>query len=120
MKNLKKTHPRFNVPNYGSKGMKHVKSRWRKARGVDSKKREKRKFAGAEPTIGYKNPDIVANTRNGKRNIIVHNVDELKRVLSMPDRDSYDVTIARSVGKKKRMGIISAAGSSTRIRNVRV
>ena len=120
MKNPKKMHPRFNVPNYGTKNRKHVKDRWRKPRGIDSKKREKRRFAGAEPTIGYKNPESIANTRNGKRNIVVHNVDELKRVLSMPDRDSYDVTIASSVGRKKRVSIISAAGNSIRIRNVRV
>lgn len=108
----KKSHPKFNVPNYGAKSRKRVLPRWRKQRGIDSKKRIKKAFMGAEPTIGYKTPDMLMGLRaSGKRLIVVHNVSELKSAANgMPEfADTFEVSIAGGVGKKKGASIIGAA-----------
>jgi ribosomal protein L32E len=63
----KKGHPTFNVPNFGSKSRSRVKARWRKQRGIDNKKREKMDFMGAEPTIGYRNPESLRGVRGAAR-----------------------------------------------------
>ncbi|MDE1811213.1 MAG: hypothetical protein KGH66_04175, partial [Candidatus Micrarchaeota archaeon] len=59
----KKPHPKFNVPNFGARSMSRVPERWRKQRGIDNKKRIKRNFMGAEPTIGYGNPKAIRGVR---------------------------------------------------------
>ncbi len=106
---LKKSHPKFNVPNFGSKKRKGVKERWRKQRGIDNKKREKLSFAGAEPTIGYRNPESIRGVRaNGKRAILVHNVDELKAAISEM-QGSFDITVAGAVSTRKRAQIVEVA-----------
>ncbi|MCL5092068.1 MAG: hypothetical protein M1364_00180 [Candidatus Marsarchaeota archaeon] len=106
----KKKHPTFNVPGYGIKKRKHVMDRWRKQRGIDNKKRIKKDFMGAEPTIGYKTPDPLIGIRaNGRRAILVRNQEDLKSALENPDINDFDVTIASAVGKKKRISIIELA-----------
>ncbi len=84
------------MPNFGAKSRKRVLARWRKQRGIDNKKRIKKDFMGAEPTIGYRNPESLRGVRvNGKRIMLVHNVEELKRAQRQAnDRSGYDVTIA--------------------------
>ena len=108
----KKSHPKFNVPNYGAKKRKKVKPRWRKQRGIDNKKRIKKAFMGAEPTIGYGNPENMRGVRrNGKRIVLVHSMSELKRVMENPDTASgFDVTIAHPVSKRVRAQMAKVAG----------
>ncbi len=78
----KKSKPTFSVPNAGFK--KRVKHRWRKPRGIDSKKRAKFAYAGASPRIGYKNsPEVRGMHPTGKFEVLVHNVSELKAVSSL-------------------------------------
>ncbi|MEM0106653.1 MAG: eL32 family ribosomal protein, partial [Candidatus Micrarchaeaceae archaeon] len=60
---VKKLHPKFLVPNVYAKNRSRVKDRWRKQRGIDNKKRIKKAFMGAEPTIGYRNPSSIRGTR---------------------------------------------------------
>ncbi len=106
----KKLHPRFNVPNAGAKNRKRVPERWRKARGVDSKKRVKRAFAGAEPTIGYRNPEEIRGIRaSGKRAILVHNITELTDAMENPDIGEFEVTLASQLSRRKRIEIVKAA-----------
>ena len=108
----KKSHPKFNVPNYGAKSRKRVLPRWRKQRGIDSKKRIKKAFMGAEPTIGYKTPDTLIGIRaSGKRLVVVHNVAELESVVKGASKfaDAFEVSIAGGVGKKKGALILGAA-----------
>ena len=62
----KKTHPKFNIPNYGTRAGAAVKDRWRKQRGIDNKKRIKRSYAGASPEIGYRNPEELRGIRRGQ------------------------------------------------------
>src|SRR3990167_8981617 len=100
----KKKKPKFNVPNFGF--MKSVKSRWRKPRGVDNKKRINKKFAGASPTIGYRNPKQLRGMHPaGKKEMLVHNIKDLNIA---KDNDLF-VRIAAQVGGKKRLQIIAKA-----------
>jgi large subunit ribosomal protein L32e len=108
----KKVHPTFNVPNYGAKSRKRVLPRWRKQRGIDNKKRIKKDFMGAEPTIGYRNPESLRGVRvNGNRIVLVHNSDELKRLISEKKAEGFDVTIASGVSARKRIEITGLARS---------
>jgi len=105
----KKSHPKFNVPNYGAKSRSRVLPRWRKQRGIDNKKRIKKNFMGAEPTIGYGNPEELKGVRrNGKRIMLVHNAKEMRSIA--PDMaDRFDVTIAHGVSIRKRIEITEIA-----------
>jgi Ribosomal protein L32E len=115
----KKGHPKFNIPNAGAKNRKRVKDRWRVQRGLDSKKRMKKAFMGAEPTIGYRNPESVRHLMpNGKRAYLVHNEPELRNMLADPNLEKFEVIIASAVGKLKRKQIIeSAKKEGIRVRN---
>ncbi len=106
----KKAHPKFNVPNYGTKSRKRVKERWRKQRGIDNKKRVKKAFMGAEPTIGYRNPEEVRHVRlSGKRLTLVHNVADIEAIRSSGMDKTHDAIIAHSVSKRKRLSIVEAS-----------
>lgn len=107
----KKSKPAFNVPNAGFK--KRVKHRWRKPRGIDSKKRVRFAYAGACPRVGYKNaPEVRGMHPSGKFEVLVHNVAELKAIsgsaspVSKPGtgngKQQFAARIASGVGKRKR------------------
>jgi len=114
---VKKSHPTFNVPNFGAKARSRVKPRWRKQRGIDNKKRIKKDFMGAEPTIGYRNPESLRGVReNGKKIVIVHNVDELMRLMQ-GDVGAIDVTIAGGVSIRKKIAITDAAKGRVNVTN---
>ncbi len=115
----KKGHPKFNVPNAQAKNRKRVKERWRVQRGLDSKKRMKKAFMGAEPTIGYRNPESIRHIMpNGMRAYLVHNEPEFKNMLENPNTGKFEVIIAKGVGKLKRKRIIEyAKKEGIRVRN---
>jgi large subunit ribosomal protein L32e len=97
----KKTHPKFNVPNYGAKSRSRVPERWRKQRGDDNKKRIKKNFMGAEPTIGYGNPEQLKGVReNGRRTVLVHDVGELQAAID--NAKGTDITLSSSLSSKKK------------------
>ncbi|MCL4373423.1 MAG: hypothetical protein M1360_00295 [Candidatus Marsarchaeota archaeon] len=97
----KKSHPKFNVPNFGAKHMKRVKERWRKQRGIDNKKRIKKKFMGAEPTIGYRNPAELRGTRrDGKKAVLISNMNELRSVIE--NGADVDIILAGSISTRKK------------------
>lgn len=109
----KKSHPTFSIPNYGARARKRVLPRWRKQRGIDNKKRIKKSFMGAEPTIGYANPVPLRGVRvNGKRVMLVHNANELKDLVDKKMLAGYDVTIAKGVSARKRIAITEIANKS--------
>ena len=118
---IKKSHPKFNVPNYGARSRKRVPERWRKQRGIDNKKRIKKSFMGAEPTIGYGNPKELKGVRiDGKIIKLVHNINELNAVLEeiKAGATAPNITIASSVATKKRVLITGiAAKSGLRVTN---
>lgn len=105
----KKPHPRFRVPNLGSKSRKGVKDRWRKQRGVDNKKRIMRKGYGALPRIGYKNSDSIRNMRSdGTFGILVHNESELRDAIG---ESSVSIIFAHDISKRKRIEMQKIADS---------
>ncbi len=97
----KKSHPTFNVPNFGAKHRSKVQSRWRKQRGIDNKKREQLKGYGAKPRIGYKNSAAVRYARpDGRKEVLVHNQSEMQLVAHMAN---YVARFASGVSRKKRI-----------------
>jgi large subunit ribosomal protein L32e len=110
IKARKKGHPKFNVPNAGAKSRSRVKPRWRTQRGIDNKKRIKKKFMGAVPGIGYRNPEQLRHVRaDGTIAKLVHNTSELLELLENPEDSNISVTIAGAVGKRKRAAIAELA-----------
>jgi large subunit ribosomal protein L32e len=108
----KKRHPKFNIPNYGTKSRSRVPDRWRKQRGIDNKKRIKKDFMGAEPTIGYKNPDALRGIRaSGRRILLIHNPEQLSRMIGTIKADETEITIGTSVSVRKRIAITELAKS---------
>ena len=91
----KKKKPKFNVLNLGFH--KRVKKRWRKPRGTHNKKRMKNKWAGASPSIGYRNPEELRDLHpNGHKEILVHNMADLEGLKDVL------VRVAAAVGARKR------------------
>lgn len=106
----KKSHPTFNIPNFGTKSRSRVPDRWRKQRGIDNKKRVKKDFMGAEPTIGYRNPESLRGVRvNGNRIMLIHNAKELKSLVESKRTSGFDFTIAGAVSIRKRIEITELA-----------
>ena len=93
----RKKKPKFNVPNYGF--MKSVKSRWRKPRGTHNKKRMKKRFMGASPKIGYKNPKKDRGLHSsGAREVLVRNMSELEALKGA----FVAVRMASALGARKK------------------
>ncbi len=114
----KRDHPTFNVPNYGSKKRKGVKPRWRKQRGIDNKKRVKKNFMGAEPTIGYGNKKEVKGLRaDGRKPFLVNSVQELRQKISEmkteEDKKKFLLIINHGIGTKKKQEMIELANKSS-------
>lgn len=107
----KRKHPVFNVPNYGAKKRSRVKARWRKQRGIDNKKRVKKNFTGAEPTIGYGNKKEVKGLRiNNKRPILINNINDFKEKLNdIKEKQNYLFILSHGIGTKKRLVLIDFA-----------
>ena len=60
---------------------KRVKDSWRKARGIDSRTREKKKGWTVSPSTGYRTPKRVRYASpTGKREVLISSVAELSKV----------------------------------------
>jgi large subunit ribosomal protein L32e len=82
------------------------KEKWRKAEGIDSKMRVKKKGWPKSPEIGYRGPRKARNLHpSGYEDVLVFNVDDLENV----DPKSQVARIAHTVGAKKRVEIITRA-----------
>ncbi|MGC8568081.1 MAG: eL32 family ribosomal protein [Candidatus Micrarchaeia archaeon] len=106
----KKKHPKFNVPNFGAKSRSRVKARWRKQRGDDNKKRIKKPFMGAEPNIGYKNPESIRHTRNGRFYARIENMAQLQELISK--KASVDIILASTLSKYKKAKLTEEASKN--------
>lgn len=83
-----------------------LKENWRRPKGIDNKMR--RKIKGWPPTVnvGYRGPKAVRGLHpSGYEEVLVHNVDELKKV----DPKTQAVRIAHTVGRRTRMQILAEA-----------
>ena len=100
---IKRSNPKFRVPNYGAPNRKGVKARWRHQRGIDNKRRVKKLNRGPLPKIGYKNSDVVRYSRpDGSFELLVHNKAELLSVLAMP---GYVARFAHDLSTRKRVDL---------------
>ena len=112
----KRKHPKFYVPNFGAPNRKRVKERWRSQRGIDSKKRVKKKELGASPSIGYKNGDKVRYARpDGTFEVLVHNQNELMEVIQ--GKDQRVVRLAHDLSSRKR-AILQGIADKNKVRIV--
>jgi len=83
-----------------------VKENWRRPRGIDSKMRLKLKSRPALVSIGYGSPRKVRGLHpSGKREVLVHNVEELERI----NPEVEVARIAHTVGLRKRIQILEKA-----------
>lgn len=71
-----KKHPKFQRPNL--KVDKRLKHSWRKPHGIDSKQRQKLKWAGAVVKVGYRSPRATRDVHpNGLKEVLVQNAKEI-------------------------------------------
>ena len=81
---------------------KRVKDSWRKARGIDSKTREKRKSGVKSPTIGYRGPKKVRGLHpSGYVEVRITTPDDLKNL----NKNKHVVKISGKLGTKKRIAL---------------
>lgn len=79
---------------------KRVKDSWRKARGIDSKTREKRKSGVKSPTIGYRGPKKVRGLHpSGYIEVRITTPDDLQNL----NKNKHVVKISGKLGAKKRI-----------------
>ncbi len=106
----KKKKPMFNVPNAGSgkRGKVRVKDRWRKPKGIDNKKRIRKKSHGASPRVGYKNAAKIRGLHpSGHKEVLIRNAAELERTVELAKKEGKKVAIriAHGVSVLKRIFI---------------
>jgi len=83
--------------------------RWRKPKGKDNKMRKQKSGMPAIVKVGYRGPKAARGLHpSGYTDNIVHNIAELIKL--DPKKDA--ARIAHTVGKRKRIGIISRASQS--------
>ena len=86
--------------------LKRVTDRWRKPHGVDSKMRKKVKGWPACPTTGYRSPKKTRGLHpSGFMETRVQSIEDLGGI----DPELQAIRIARRVGKRKRVEILSLA-----------
>ena len=100
---LKGKKPEFNRQE--SWRYKRVKPSWRRARGLDSKMRTKRKGWPKSVDHGYRSPKSVRGLHpSGFEEVIVHNVKDLDEITS-----DQAARISHTVGRRKREDIVERA-----------
>ncbi|MEM3361863.1 MAG: eL32 family ribosomal protein [Candidatus Anstonellaceae archaeon] len=101
----KKKKPKFLRPNYGRSSRKRIKDNWRRPRGIDNKKRVKKAYMGASPSIGYSQDKKIRGLHpSGKKEFLVSNLEELKKV----PQDGV-VRLASTIGRKLRIKLVEQA-----------
>jgi large subunit ribosomal protein L32e len=103
-KNQRKKRPEFK--RVESWRYKRVKERWRRARGIDSKTRKKKKGWPISPSIGFRSPKRVRyESSAGKNEVLIYSPLDL----SLIDSSRQVGRIARTIGHKKKEKIITDA-----------
>ncbi|MFX0029449.1 MAG: 50S ribosomal protein L32e [Candidatus Hermodarchaeota archaeon] len=79
---------------------KRVKDSWRKARGIDSKTRKKKKSGVKSPSVGYRNPKKVRGLHpSGYIDVLISTIDDLKNL----NKNKHALKISGKLGAKKRI-----------------
>ena len=82
---------------------KRVKDSWRKARGIDSKTRKKKKLGVKSPTIGYRGPKKVRHLHpSGYEEVRITTPDDLKNC----NKNKHALKIDGKLGAKKRIALM--------------
>ena len=100
-----KTKPKFLRQEYGRPKKSKLKNKWRKPKGIDSKKAEKKRGKGAVPSIGYRKSASESGLHYGFEAVRVFNEWGLETI----DNKSQAAVIASCVGRRKRNSIIERA-----------
>jgi len=101
---MARKHPQFLPQIFGRK--KRITHRWRKPRGIDSKKRVKIQYMGAVPCIGWGSKSSEKHIHpSGLREILISTPMQLEGAANVA------VRISSSVGKRKREMIVKKAES---------
>ncbi|MCC6003360.1 MAG: 50S ribosomal protein L32e [Thermofilum sp.] len=102
---ISKYRPRFMRMN--SWRMKRLEDTWRSPRtSIDNQVRKQIKGFPPLVKVGYRGPRLVRGLHpSGFEEVIVHNVEELKKI----DPKRQAVRIARTVGRRRRIEIIKKA-----------
>ncbi|MHA1932913.1 MAG: 50S ribosomal protein L32e [Promethearchaeota archaeon] len=97
-KNINKKRPSFR--RVESWRYKRVKDSWRKARGIDSKTRKKKKLGVKSPTMGYRGPKRVRGLHpSGFIEVRITTPDDLKNL----NKNKHVVKISSKLGARKRI-----------------
>jgi large subunit ribosomal protein L32e len=97
-KNMNRKRPSFR--RVESWRYKRVKDSWRKARGIDSKTREKKKSGVKSPTIGYRGPKKVRSLHpSGYEEVRISTLDDLTNL----NKNKHALKISGKLGAKKRI-----------------
>lgn len=85
-----------------------VKDSWRKARGIDSKTRKKKKSGVKSPSVGYRSPKNVRGLHpSGYAEARVITMDDLANL----NPQKHAIKISSKLGSKKRIALIDYAQS---------
>jgi large subunit ribosomal protein L32e len=97
-KNMNRKRPSFR--RVESWRYKRVKDSWRKARGIDSKTRKKKKSGVKSPTIGYRGPKKVRSLHpSGYEEVRISTLDDLTNL----NKNKHALKISGKLGAKKRI-----------------
>jgi large subunit ribosomal protein L32e len=103
-KNLKRKRPNFR--RVESWRYTRVPERWRRARGFDSKTREKKGGWPISPKIGFRSPkDVRYTLPSGKEEVLINSIVDLALI----DSKRQSGRISAKVGRKKKEKIITEA-----------
>jgi len=81
---------------------KRVKDSWRKARGIDSKTRKKKKSGVKSPNIGYRGPKKVRGLHpSGYEEVRIITIKDLKNL----NNNKHALKISGKLGAKKRIAL---------------
>lgn len=82
---------------------KRVDDSWRKARGIDSKTRKKKKSGVKSPSVGYRGPKKVRGLHpSGYEEVQIVSINDLKNL----NKNTHALKISRKLGAKKRIFLI--------------
>ncbi|BFI73220.1 50S ribosomal protein L32e [Nanoarchaeota archaeon] len=106
-KKIKRKKPDYLRPYWWrSISQRNSKDSWRRPKGIHNKIKKKLKGRPKMVEVGYGSPkEVKGLLPNGKKPVIVYNVEELEKV----DKEKEAVIIASTVGKRKREQIINKA-----------